>query len=266
MHADPILRGPWPGLATDWRWKSGRPPGRNTRAVLTVLINICAAPEWGRAYLAFGPCAANERANGYATKTRGAPAGSSRKSGRLPQRHLQALPLKLGCPGTPRTGALGFQFRGACWVGTRLGRRKRVASARPLARRAEAGPLRGRAARGTIGTAIGIGDAYGQRAALQRQNAGLSAPPLVLAMPTVNEHAAAINGKYLKRAPGGRVYATPPRRAPRVRSQQRRAAVQKICPAGGCALGVRGLPFVWAKPRTPVRVDKIKRTLMSIKI
>ena len=67
----------------------------NTRAILVALINICAASEWRRAYLALGPCAANERANGYATKTRGAPAGSSRKSGRLPQRHLQVLPLKL---------------------------------------------------------------------------------------------------------------------------------------------------------------------------
>jgi hypothetical protein len=34
------------------------------------------------------------------------------------------------------------------------------------------------------------------------------------------------------------IHATPPRRAPRVRMQRRCAAVQKICPAGGSALGV----------------------------
>ncbi len=60
------------------------------------------------------------------------------------------------------------------------------------------------------------------------------------------------DSKLFKRAPGGRVYTTPPRRAPRVRMQQRRAAVQTVPPAA--LHWVCGLPFVWAMPRTPVRM------------
>ncbi len=86
--------------------------------------------------------------------------------------------------------------------------------------------------------------------------ARLSAPPLVLAVPTVLKQHAGINGKandndgwkmLLARAPGGRALNSPSPCAA-MRSQQRRAATQKNCFAGGCALGVRGLPVVLAKP------------------
>ncbi len=48
------------------------------------------------------------------------------------------------------------------------------------------------------------------------------------------------------------IHTTPPRRAPRVRMQQRRAAVQTVPPAA--LHWVCGLPFIWAMPRTPVRM------------
>jgi hypothetical protein len=52
----------------------------------------------------------------------------------------------------------------------------------------------------------------------------------------------------LARAPGGRVHLDSPSPCAAMRSQQRRAAIQKNCYAGGCALGVRGEPVVLAKP------------------
>ena len=164
------------------------------------------------------------------------------KSGRPPQRHLQALPLILGCPSTPRTGPLGFQFRGACWIGTGLGRRKRVASTRPLAQRPAGGscatprPVCARDYRhcsfgdaygpratstqqlhGTIGTATGVGDAYGQRA-------------------TSNGHAATVVGKLYGRARtpvGELLLATPPRRAPRCTSTGARRYGRTVQPSAG---------------------------------
>ncbi len=49
----------------------------NMRAILVAHINICAAPELKRAYLALGPYAATERAHEFATKTLGMPEGSA---------------------------------------------------------------------------------------------------------------------------------------------------------------------------------------------
>ena len=101
--------------------------------------------------------------------------------------------------------------------------------------------------------------------------ARLSAPPLVLAVPTVLKQHAGINGKasdndgwkmLLARAPGGRALNSPwPCAA--MRSQQRRAATLKICFAGGCALGVRGLPVVLAKPAYASQSWLIKRKLKT---
>ena len=51
-----------------------------------------------------------------------------------------------------------------------------------------------------------------------------------------------------------------------MRSQQRRAAIQKNCYAGGCALGVRGEPVVLSKPAYASQGQGIKTKLTQIMV